>query len=389
VNKGRVRAAGVVCVVAAVGVAATGAAWSAASPELRPDRASLVAKFHELEAVSVDVPARQQYTNERGELAWATAYLLEAYLDLFEATGQRSYLERFGVLARAAVERTDAARDVTDYAGRRRVGWSATKYSRAGERIVWMVHSGMVTYPFTRFALLLSGHPALGDLTAFAGVLVSVSEAAVGEFDAEWRYDTRTRTGHYVYAPDEPHRDNVAPDMPVPFNQQLALGRTLIVLGEITGRPLYRERAEALARHFKRHLRVTPGGYEWKYWYGKGLDRTAAEEDISHGAIDVDFAVGAMRAGLVFTRSDLEPFRLALFRQTAERAGMTDAARDAAGRWLALCEIDCRPYHLLWSHFAGKTGRQHPQVLLSVARMAKYAAICDLRRDRAGERRAA
>jgi rhamnogalacturonyl hydrolase YesR len=68
----------------------------------------------------------------------------------------------------------------------------------------------------------------------------------------------------------------VSPVKWIPQNQQLAAGRMFIVLWKLTGNSAYRQKAEALARHFKSHLRVDPaGGYEWDYWYDRGKLVTA------------------------------------------------------------------------------------------------------------------
>ena len=88
-----------------------------------------VAKFDALEAASA-VERWKTYTNEHGNLAWGTSYLLDAYLDMLEATRDRRYLDKFTVFADALAERTDAERGLTDYKGRKRVGWGAVSYSR-------------------------------------------------------------------------------------------------------------------------------------------------------------------------------------------------------------------------------------------------------------------
>lgn len=94
---------------------------------------------------------------------------------------------------------------------------------------------------------------------------------------------------------------------------------------------------EGLARRFKSHLRVdSAGAYAWDYWYGKGLLRHNAREDISYAAIDVNFAVRAARESLVFSRDDLVGFILAFTRETHTSGGSIPDASDAIGRWLEL-----------------------------------------------------
>jgi hypothetical protein len=170
---------------------------------------------------------------------------------------------------------------------------------------------------------------------------------------------------------------SAGPETPVPFNQQLAAGGAFIVLWKLTGNSGYQQKAEGLARHFKGHLRMdSTGGYEWDYWYGKGLARYRSLEDISHGAIDVDFAVRAAQESLVLSRDDIVRFVLAFFRYTNSSEGNVEQARDAAGRWLELAGLDCRVYHRVFPHLMAKDGSQHSQVLLGVAKLAKYVRSC-------------
>jgi hypothetical protein len=337
----------------------------------------IVAKFDALDAASVDVEKWKAYTNEDGSLAWGTSYLLEAYLDMYEATRNRGYLDKFMILADALTKRTDIQRDLADYKGRKRVGWGAVKYSKAGERVVWLAHSGMITYPLARFVMIANRSPALSGLADMTRRLRDLTEAALHEFDRQWRYDSSSGSGYYVFEDSDPIKVSAGPETPVPFNQQLAAGGAFIVLWKLTGNSGYQQKAEGLARHFKGHLRMdSTGGYEWDYWYGKGLARYRSLEDISHGAIDVDFAVRAAQESLVLSRDDIVRFVLAFFRYTNSSEGNVEQARDAAGRWLELAGLDCRVYHRVFPHLMAKDGSQHSQVLLGVAKLAKYVRSC-------------
>jgi len=197
------------------------------------------------------------------------------------------------------------------------------------------------------------------------------------EFDAQWRYDPVTRLGHYVYESDEPQSDVVGPETPLPFNQQLAAGRAYLMLWKLTKDPAYQQKVEALGRHFQQHLRPdNRGGYAWDYWYGKGLTRYKAPEDVSHGAIDVDFAAHAARASLVFTPEDLKRFAGTFYRETETMEGKMGRPSEAAGQWLGLATVDCGVYRAVAPYLMGKAGVQHPQILLGVAKLARYFETC-------------
>lgn len=340
----------------------------------------IVAQFNMLETASIDGEKWTAYTNENGALAWGTSYLLDAYLTMYETTRDRKYLDKFTMIADAVADRTDARRDLVDYKGRKRKGWGAVKYSQAGERVVWLVHTGMITYPLVRFALIVGQMPSLYPLIGNAAYLQRLSEAAVREFDDQWRYDPSHGVGYYVFEDSDLLKQLPGSEMPVPFNQQLAAGRTFIILWKLTGNPAYRLKAEGLARHFKEHLRRdSTGAFRWDYWYGKGLLHYNSTEDVSHGAIDVDFALLAGRESLVFTDDDLARFGAAFFRDTNVRDGKMLEPNDAVGRWLDLAEVECGVYHAVAPYLMGKKGAQHPQVLLGVAKLTKYVGKCAIR----------
>jgi len=111
---------------------------------------------------------------------------------------------------------------------------------------------------------------------------------------------------------------------------------------KLTGDSARRQRAEGLARHLKKHLMEdTTAVYQCDYCYGKGLLRYKSLEDLSHGAIDVDFAVLAMRETLVFARDDLARFASAFFRDTNAHDGRMLEPSDAVGRWVDPSEVGC------------------------------------------------
>jgi hypothetical protein len=77
-------------------------------------------------------------------------------------------------------------------------------------------------------------------------------------------------------------------------------------LADATGKEAYRRRATAMAKNFKRSLRLVDGAYEWNYWdwIEDGKSGHSGVEDSSHGSIDVGFIVEAARRGVVFYADD-------------------------------------------------------------------------------------
>jgi len=343
----------------------------------------IIHKFDQLDLHIHQGQGYGNFTNDDGTLAWAQSYLLEAYLDMYLGTKDQKYLDKFICQATAVMTTTDQARGLTDYRGRSRVGWSATKYTKNRERLVNIVHTGMIVYPLVQFSHLVKMDAGLRSQAALAGQFLALAEAAVGEFAPQWRDDPHTGEGTYVWEGDEPLQTDLG--APLPFNGPLALGRVLIVLYEVTGKRDYREKATGLARHFQHHLGLTPAGaYVWGY--RPGLQKYPQIEDLSHGAIDVDFAVQAYRQGIVFTRTDMERF-IRTLRGVRQGQGYavyvdgrgTDASgryRGAAGRWLELSEIDGTVYRevgdYLWDRVKDSR-KEHPGVMLGLAKLVKYS----------------
>lgn len=62
-------------------------------------------------------------SSSSGSLAWGESYVLQAYLLMYRAHGDESYLDEFVEHADAVLENRDSVRGVTDYRGRSRPAW--------------------------------------------------------------------------------------------------------------------------------------------------------------------------------------------------------------------------------------------------------------------------
>lgn len=349
------------------------------------DRPSFIAKFEILDHSTNKGERYSTYTNENGALAWCESYLLEAYLDMYEATNNTTYLERFIRQADRVIGNTDLKRGVADYKGRSVSGWAATKYSKNGERVVWLAHSGMITYPMIRFAWVVNKNK-LNSYNKQAKSYIEVTKSAMAFFDRGWIYDKVTGKGYYQFDTDEPHSGNIPnPPMPLPFNMQLAAGRSFIMLFLVTGEQAYFQKASGLAKHFKSYLNLEfDGSFTWNYWYGKGYERYKAIEDISHGAIDVDFAILAYRAGVVFTQEDMMMFLKTFTKKITKKGTFADKVDGAGsntyknqiGRWLELSEFNCAPWEEFKTLSADGKILGEPEVMLGVAKLIKYQNKC-------------
>jgi hypothetical protein len=120
------------------------------APQTTPrgtEKTSLVALFEQLDARGGTWYRGED--NEVGRLAWGESYVLLAYLEMYDATGETRYLDAFVTHADDVLARTDETLGVTDWAGRSGPVW------RAGAR-----------YGFAYQALRAGDGSVIGTLTA-------------------------------------------------------------------------------------------------------------------------------------------------------------------------------------------------------------------------------
>lgn len=307
-------------------------------------------------------------TNDAGTdwLSWGASYVMMSYVTMYRATGDARYLDRLIYLADGVLDQRDSVRGVQDYRGQSNPCWRSTSYSN--QPMCFAVHTGMIAYPMAELAVLLKNEPALGERKAYdcktyaekAAVYVQAGRDAVAIFEADWRTQGAD-SGYYVFPPSATFYPYAGQEMPV--NQMNAMGRLLIALADATGEATYREKARRLANHFKAMLSTsTKGGYRWSYW---SASYVSPGEDISHAAINVEFAIRAARSGIVFTGADLKKFAITFVEHvyvdshtTYDAVGGTGAKntpgqRSQTGRWVELAEHDPAIHAIVRDIYAG------------------------------------
>ena len=248
----------------------------------------------------------RDYDNESANLAWGESYVMISLASMFRATGDPEYLDRLAWHVDGVLAQRDDARGVTDYRGVSGACWRNTSYQSGGQAYCYAVHSGMITQPMVEFARLVRDS-GLGDEVTYDGLTLAekadayttAAEETVAFHDREW--NTR---GYYVFPSDATFLSS--PGHEVPLNQENALGATLIILADLTGDSTYADKAADLAQNFADQISLgTDGSALWNY---SGGTYSAYGEDISHAAINVDFAIEAEASGIVFDQSDLDAF---------------------------------------------------------------------------------
>jgi hypothetical protein len=187
---------------------------------------------------------------------------------------------------------------------------------------IFAVHTGMITSPIAQTARVIRESSLWHDrpYRQRARRYIEACREAVGVHDAEWR-ENDAGEGWYVFEPDGP---SMWDGTQAPANQFLALARTQLHLGAVTGDPTYIGRARKMARTLKNQLVVdAAGAATWHYWPTWGsvyqgwskdsspstyrLSYCCAQqiEDVSHAHIDVDFAAHAAHDRGVLGRDDV------------------------------------------------------------------------------------
>lgn len=279
----------------------------------------------------------QNHNNESGYLAFREAYVLQAYLLMYETYRDTVYLDKFVQHADNVLRMRDNIRQVTDYRGLSLPAWrhcdppnDPNPLILRGEYYHVIIDTANISYPYAWFAHIVSRDPTLASYQGKAAVYLQAAVDAVGVHDDEWQDEGET--GYYIYRKGSPYWcDGVG----VPFNQNLAMARTMLKIYQVTGEVKYIDRVVKIGRHFKEKLSLNSESYVWHYWWGYGYYGWDSEdqvslntpsypgykkyEDFRHGALDADFVVLAYQAGILFSEADM-----LLFGNTIEKNLLRD-----------------------------------------------------------------
>lgn len=182
-------------------------------------------------------------------------------------------------------------------------------------------YSGQMTYPMLEFAWVVRQDPALRDTYGRkADEYVAQAVRVYEDATEDWQVGPQPDEGYYLSG--EKGSPFWTDGVGKAFNYQCSNGRSLLRLAQLTREPKWERQTKAIARLFKRRLRIADNGsYVWRYGWGvfergwtredspsfntptwKGYPTT---EDISHGHLDVDFARLCAENGWVFDRGDM------------------------------------------------------------------------------------
>jgi hypothetical protein len=297
-------------------------------------------------------------SNPRGDqLGWGESYILMGMVSMFEGTGEGVHLQRaFGHADQVLANRADRINVRDDIRGRVVPAWPTGQYTD-GVNYAWEVHAGMVSAPIARAAYLVRNDPALsGAHGARADRYVrDLTDMAVG-FEADWKRGPGAGEGYY--------KEHNLTTWASPYNQMNAMGRMYVNLYLATGQARYRERAEGMARFLKNRLRLAGGGtrYDWSY---APTSPATQSEDLSHAAINADFAFECYRAGIVFDATDMQRFVGTFMKMsngtggyfgTVAGTGALYGTPGLAGMWGRLGYVDPRVRTEFYKYYQNNSG---------------------------------
>lgn len=282
-----------------------------------------------------------------GGAAWSLAYAMSALNVLYEATGDRAYVDGAVRVATSLMDVRDhrlaeryGAERYADYLrGRVMKAWGTSHYDR-GHHTCYVVHQGMLLYPIADLVRLIrSGGKATEDLRRVADQLERQVREVVAELEPDWRSGPGPGMGYYV-----------SPQGRVfPNNYQSAMGRVYVALGDRESR----NRARRLLKYIRSKLTLDKDRDCWLWAYSQnGPDGPAGVgEDISHAAITGHFLYLCWDRKVGFSRHDVErltrTFTRAIHLGDGKMAGRLGVYQPGdpqftaqAGRWAHLARFD-------------------------------------------------
>jgi len=227
-----------------------------------------------------------------GTFAWEISYALRSFVDLYNLTGNRIWLDRAISWSDHLLNYSDVNGDGEPAWGNYNETWGTDSY----EFVEFTVHDGVISVPLLELVQLIRGRAELllnETLKQKADAYLRLVKRVVDRHHAYWT-DVTVDSGYYW---NDPTSDEL-----VIVNRFAALGVAEFLLSDILQDPAYLDKPERMARLIKENLRYDERDdcYVWSYQIGQ-----AGAEDVSHGSIDLEFMIRAYEHSLVFNETDM------------------------------------------------------------------------------------
>ena len=273
--------------------------------------------------------ARNRYCDkEMGEeIGWLVSPFLNGFYYGYLATGDARWIDMLIDWADAVVKR--GVKEPDGY-----VGWpkeaGASTSAMEGFYTDNQLGEAMMLRPMVLLAGEILKTPALkAKYGPKAQQYVKLAEQVFEKWSARgaWRDVCPTR-GVWVVPPfgfdpktgkwTDGHERRKTAGFTLPANKQNLIAGWLIAMHDVTGKAVYRDRAEKWFRVMKSRMRLGEGGkyYVWNYWDPAGPWDKKPDGSLKHWVgvhpnggyygIDVDGIAMAFEHGLVFTKADID-----------------------------------------------------------------------------------
>lgn len=303
----------------------------------RYGKSDLITIFNRHDKLINNGDGYKNWLNDNGYLAWRESYIMLAYTVMYNASKDIYYLKKLIDHADVVLSNRDDAIGLLDYRGITSAGWRSKKYTSTVDSTYYysfIVHSGMITFPIIRFVDIVHRDSTLLVLMTTDGITflekannyLKKVEETIAYHDDQWINGPGETEGYYVYRSDAEflkYSKYIDPGKHLPFNQQNALGRVLILLYKLTGKDKYYDKALRLANFFKSRLKILDdNSYVWNYWMDiNNAVYKGRGEDISHASINVSFAVLAFHNSIVFDNINMQRFVNTFTKRIAQSDG--------------------------------------------------------------------
>jgi hypothetical protein len=304
-------------------------------------------------------------------LAWGESYIMQAYADMFEATDNMKYLDKLYSHIISVIKNRD------DYKGKSSVPcWGTDYYSKGGKWEHYAVHTAMITYPMLEFVYIVRKYNVQKYFPTTDFILDGVEES-VNYHNKEWN----GKFGLYV----SPGTEKI-----LATNMEAAMGRSLLFLHKLTGNNSYKEKVYSIAKVIKKSLKDNGWGYVWGTLPYMVEDPRI--EDISHGAITVDFIRLCYENNIVFNEDDMKKIAFTISNIANQgrfpvyidgKGGYVFDYEITASRWIPFARFDKKLYNeivnLLFKNYEIENNNYiiHNEdifgtVMLSISQLIKY-----------------
>jgi len=266
------------------------------------------------------------FNNRAGILGNNEPSILEALLDVYQATADEKYLHRFIVHGDRVLSHRDDKAGHQNYQGRSHPTWSNGRYSTGGQFVSFLIEDGALIASLAQFAAIAKNTDCLRSVrdsknrtfTAIAETYLLAAGETVAYHLKDWH--TGLVNGHpigyYRWPPDAPFTDEI-PGKPVAVNYHSAMGTAMAHLYAATKNPSYLGYAQRLGNfillEMSYNFNPSIESYSWPYhpqmpyWPGAGVIEYPFKDDLSHSTATAEFARAMHEQGLgVFYLTEMQ-----------------------------------------------------------------------------------